>query len=465
MKIIAATDFSPAAANAARGAARLARKLGDSILLVRVVEPPVAVYPELRVPDSATFEAALRQSNERLMEGAITAMREEGLVVEGLVLTGSPVTELVTVAANQKARLIVMGTRGHGALASLLVGSVAERTVLTAPCPVLLIPEKQALFESWGTDRPLRLLVGFDLDAAGDAVLASVEDLRRAGACDVTLLHTYWPPAEYARLGLPGPKDLFATDPQIAAVLERDIRNRLALRGLPHQTTLRIEASWGPVGDALTGDAEEVGADILVVGTRQPHRWERIRRGSSAIGTMRRAQTAVLCVPARPAPASVKAAIPTLRTVLVPTDFSEIANAAVPYAYSLLRGTGGTVELCHVHEGRLLTPVHAYTRQDSLSPEQTKELETRLRALIPPEADGLGIATRVTVIDGGSAAEAILQAAQRLGADAITVGSHGRSGLLRTVMGSVAEAVLRGSDRPVFMVRPTPRSARTERAT
>jgi nucleotide-binding universal stress UspA family protein len=454
MKIIAATDFSPAAINAARGAARLARKLGDSLLLARIVEPPVEVYPELRVPETATFETALRRSNERLMEEAISALRQEGLVVEGLVLTGSPAKALATLAEDQKARLIVMGTRGHGAMASLLVGSVAERTVLTSPCPVLLIPETQALFEGWGPDRPLRLLVGLDLDTAGDAVLASVEELQRGSACEVTLVHTYWPPAEYARLGLPGPKELFGTDPQIANILEREIRNRLTLRGLPHQTTLRIEGSWGPVRDALTCDAEEYGADVLVVGTRQPHLWERIKRGSSAIGTVRRAQTAVLCVPARTAQSSVNAAIPPLRTVLVPTDFSEIANAAVPYAYSLLRGTGGTVELCHVHEGPLPTPVYAYPSQRTLSPEQTKELETRLRALVPPESEGLGITTRLTVIDGGSAAEAILQAAQRLGADAVTMASHGRSGVARTVMGSVAEAVLRGSDKPVFVVRP-----------
>ena len=60
----------------------------------------------------------------------------------------------------------------------------------------------------------------------------------------------------------------------------------------------------------------------------------------------------------------------------------------------------------------------------------------------------------LTVIDGGSAGEAILQAAHRLGADAIALASHGRSGVVRTLMGSVAEAVLRGSDKPVFVVRP-----------
>jgi nucleotide-binding universal stress UspA family protein len=452
MKIIAATDFSAAAANAARSAARLARNLGDSVLLVRVIEPPASVYPELL--ETGAFEAALRKSNEALMEKAAASLREQGITVEGLVLTGSPAKALAALADEGKARVIVMGTRGRSALASLLIGSVAERTVLEAPCPVLLVPEQQALFEVWSAERPLRLMAGFDLDSGGDAVLASLEDLRRAGPCAVTLVHTYWPPAEYARLGLPGPKEMFATDPQVAVLLEREIRSRLGIRGLTDQTTLRVEACWGPVADTLARDAEEEGSDVLVVGTRQPDRWQRIKSGSSAIGAVRRAQTALLCVPARVTPVATCAAIPPLRTILVPTDFSDLANAAIPYAYSLLRGTGGTVELCHVHERHLLVPAYSNSGPEQISPEEKKALEARLRALVPPEANGLGIATRLTVIDGGSATEAILQAAYRLGADAITLASHGRSGLARTVMGSVAESVLRGSDKPVFVVRP-----------
>ncbi len=454
MKIIAATDFSAAASNASRSAVRLARKLGDSVLLVRVLEPPVAVYPELRVPDTEAFEAALRHSNEGLMLKATAALAEQGVPVEGVVVSGSPARELAALADSQKARLIVMGTRGHGALASLLVGSVAERTVLAAPCPVLLVPEKQALFEGWSAEHPLRLTVGFDLDSGGEAVLSTLDQLRAGGACQVGLLHTYWPPAEYARLGLPGPRDPFATDPDVAAVLEREIRDRLVRRGLPRDISLRIQASWGPVRDALLADAEEDRADLLVVGTRQPDRWERIKSGSAALSTLRRARTAVLCVPARLAAAPARTAIPPLRTVLVATDFSDLANAAVPHGYSLLRGTGGTVELCHVHEHHLLSPPHAYGAQPELSPEQVRVLEERLRLLVPPDADSLGITTRVTVVDGGSAGDALLQTARRLGADAIVLSSHGRSGLARTVMGSVASAVVHGSDRPVFVVRP-----------
>jgi nucleotide-binding universal stress UspA family protein len=268
------------------------------------------------------------------------------------------------------------------------------------------------------------------------------------------LLHTYWPPAEYARLGLLGPRELVETDPEVVAVLEREIEARFAIRG--PGTRLRIHSAWGRPGDALTDDAQAERADLLVIGTRQPHGWTRLKTGSSAIGALRTARTAVLCVPAkaRPQPATTDVAIPLIRTVLCPTDFSDLGNAAIPYAYALLRASGGTVELCHVHE-RDPGPAHLpYALTAPMPPETKAELEARLQALVPKEAERLGIATRITVIDGGTARTAIVQAARRLGTDAIVLASHGRSGVTRALLASVAEEVMRQTDKPVFVVRP-----------
>jgi nucleotide-binding universal stress UspA family protein len=461
MKIIAATDFSPAAANATRSAVRLARKLGDSILLVRVLEPPVDVYPEVRVPESTAFEAVIRRSNEALMEKEVAALAGEGVPIEGKILHGSPFEELVTLAVREGARLIVMGTRGHSALARLVLGSVVERTVRAASCPVLVVPPDVAPFERWSKERPLRILAGYDLDAAGDAMLSCLQRFAQADSCQVTLVHGYWPPVEYTRLGLYGRRDLFATDPEVVAVLEREIRARTPqLDGAEH-TRLRIEAIWGPLGDTLAQDAEADSADLVVVGTRQLHGWQRMRRGTSVLGVLRRARRAVLCVPAPPPAPSAAAPIPALRSILVPTDFSDRANGAIPYAYSLLRGGGGTVELCHIHEREMPYPAYAYDSDEGkLSPERRRHLEDDLRGLIPADAERMGVTTHVTVIDGRSPAQAITQAARRLGVDAITIASHGRSGVARRLFGSVAEEVLRDSDKPVFVVRSQDSQAR-----
>ena len=153
--------------------------------------------------------------------------------------------------------------------------------------------------------------------------------------------------------------------------------------------------------------------------------------------------------PTRGAPATV----PGIFTVLAPTDLSETGNRAIPFAYALLGGHGGVVELCHVHERALASPPYAYDPpQGRLTADEHARLTGALRALVPPEAERLGITTHLTIIDGGQAATAIRQAAERLAADAIVLGSHGRGGAYRAFMGSVAEAVVQQARRPVLVI-------------
>src|SRR6185369_5845118 len=111
---------------------------------------------------------------------------------------------------------------------------------------------------------------------------------------------------------------------------------------------------------------------------------------------------------------------------LAATDFSDLGNRAVAYAYQLA-GRGGKVTLCHVRERAIPPAAYAYIDdRDALSEGQRRELENRLRALIPPETTG--VPTRLSIIDGGQADTAIVQEANREGADVICVGSHGRTG-------------------------------------
>ena len=154
-----------------------------------------------------------------------------------------------------------------------------------------------------------------------------------------------------------------------------------------------------------------------------------------------------------PAPPRGAAEIPGIFTVLAPTDFSAAGNRAVGFAYALLAGHGGVVELCHVHERALPSPAYAYDRPEGkLSDADRTRLIAELRALVPAEAERLGITTHVTVIDGGEAAWAILQAAERLLADSIVLGSHGGGRAFRALLGSGSEEVVRKSHRPVLVI-------------
>ena len=467
MKILVATDFSAAAETATRTAVLMARRLGGSIVLARAVEPPSVLYPEMAGAEIEDMEVALQRGVRTQLGQAAARLRAtsaaEGmpLTVEEEILFGFPEQVIPQYAREQGMDLLIMGAHGRRLVSRLLLGSVTERTMLESPCPVLVVREGEAPFVAWtGTEmaqRPLRVMIGVDTSPSTDAALAWLRQLRQVAPCDVVMVHHYWPPREYARLGLHGPRDLFETDPEVASLIQRDITRRVGQLPGVGATVIRVRAGWGRLGEALAEQAESEKADLLIVGSHQPHGWERLKRGSAAVVAVRTSRVPILCVPETmrpPEEAPARAHIPRLSTVLAATDFSPAGNRAVAHACALLRGGGGVVELCHVRERKLPSPIYAFEEGDeALSHAEREAIEGQLRALIPEEATRLGIEVRVTAVDGGAPAEAILQTARRLGADAICLSSHGRTGTRHVVLGSVAESVVLGSELPVFVVR------------
>jgi len=261
--------------------------------------------------------------------------------------------------------------------------------------------------------------------------------------------------SEYARLGLQGARDMLKPDPDVVQNLEPALRAKVD--GLPGQgtVTLDIRPAWGEPSYNLLAAVEDRDADLLVIGAHERHGVARFVTGSVAQRLARQSRyVPVAVVPARPSTAASPAEIPELHTVLAVTDLSPLGNAAVAHAYALVRATGGVVELCHVHERALPNPTYAYDAPGpGLSELDRARLLKDLKALVPAESKALGIATHVSIVDGGKAAEAIVQTAERLNVDAIAMASHGRGGLARTVLGSVAQDVLHRSHRPVYVVR------------
>ena len=357
--------------------------------------------------------------------------------------------------------MIVMGTSGRPAIERWALGSVAERTVRSASVPVVIVPRHEPGY-AWlapaqaGNARPFRALVGLEGDDFPELVRFAA-GLRRRAACDVTFLHLYWPVEEFERLGLRGARDPLVPDPDVVKDLEPKMRARVgALPGRGDATVL-IRPAWGDPAANLLLAAGDDAYDLLIVGAHQRHGLSRVLNGSVAERLARHvARAPIVCVPTSGSEraASHRApAIPHILTVLAPTDLSEVGNAAISHAYALLRATGGVVELCHVHEHGLPHPAYAYDERSRLTAGAREALVRELRALVPPEAETLGITTHVTVIDGDKAAETIVQAAERLNVDAISLASHGRGGLARTLIGSVAQEVVHRSARPVLVVR------------
>jgi nucleotide-binding universal stress UspA family protein len=144
-KILVATDFSePAEAALAYGRA-FARTFGATLYLLHVVDDMyvrlggdayAAVLPELQ-------EDVEREARQRLAR--IAAEDDvQSLAMEMIVTSGATAQAIVDYAEKENVQLIVVGTHGRGGVAHLLMGSVAERVVRTAHCPVLTVrrPER-----------------------------------------------------------------------------------------------------------------------------------------------------------------------------------------------------------------------------------------------------------------------------------------------------------------------------------
>jgi len=149
-KVLVATDFSEPSDTALEYARELARTFGAQLTVTHVVDnvlTRVAGIDGFVFSDSA-LQQALEAAGQRQLDAVVCGEDRTQLHADAIVLTSnSPATAIVEYAARYEIDLIVMGTHGRGAVAHLLMGSVAERVVRTAPCPVLTVrhPEHEFL--------------------------------------------------------------------------------------------------------------------------------------------------------------------------------------------------------------------------------------------------------------------------------------------------------------------------------
>jgi nucleotide-binding universal stress UspA family protein len=129
-RILVATDFSQCSLRALEYAEGLARKLGSELLLMH------AEGLTLAGPGMA---ALMHLAAERELARTVQQLRHGHLEAQSLLRPGAPVEEIVKAAETERADLIVMGTHGRQGVARVLLGSVAEQVVRTAPCPVVTV--------------------------------------------------------------------------------------------------------------------------------------------------------------------------------------------------------------------------------------------------------------------------------------------------------------------------------------
>ncbi|MDZ4697349.1 MAG: universal stress protein [Deltaproteobacteria bacterium] len=442
MKILAAVDFSEISLRAAAVAQHWAKRLDAGLELVHVVNPPPGLPHELG-EGLAVYSAALVVAGEKQLETLRKTIDPEGRTVTTKVLIGNADTELPDYASVTSASMLVLGTHGRSGAAHFFLGSTAERVVGHSKIPVLVVPQDalEGLADRANTDA-LEIVAALSAGAQGDAVVNWCKALRQRVDCNVTFVHVFDSAAEHQRLGIEGPFDDHGDDPELLSVLRRDLLPHTVLPG-NGTTSLVLRPYWGKGSDLIAWEGATDSAHLLVLGVRGGKHLGS-RNGAQ---TLRSATVPVMCIPTVPAAeVVVDTGIPRLGRVLVATDLSEVGNRSVRHAYQLVRGGGGRVEILHV--------VDVPIKEGGLTVDLEAELTARLRGLVPLEAELRGIHTRITVVRSDSAKESILQAAERIRPDAIVLSSHGRSGVARTVLGSVADAIIREATKPVVIVGP-----------
>jgi len=214
-----------------------------------------------------------------------------------------------------------------------------------------------------------------------------------------------------------------------------------------HHHVERDEAA----GLALVGFAERKGIDLIVIGTYGRRGVQRVIYGSVAEDVLRTAPCPVLIARAEEEPAPSD----TVERIVVPADFSELSKGALHYAQALARVYEVPLRVLHVVDTPQRPYVYELQADHMASREAQARAERALEEWVEAPDEGLKITSSV---HRGEAAETIVDIASKP-SDLIVMATRGRSGLRRTMIGSVTEEVIRRANGPVVAARRFPEPA------
>ena len=242
-------------------------------------------------------------------------------------------------------------------------------------------------------------------------------------------------------------------EPHMASVV-----TDLHARGVTRAGSLVVH---GDAADALVATADEFEADLLVVSSHGESGIRRAVLGSVAEHLVHHARETAILV--NPPP---HAGNDLIRRVLLPLDGSEVSQVAIPHAEHLARSLGADLVLLQVTdaEGDLLAaampigtppqPSITVEMAQQVAREQHAEAEAEL-AVLAGALQARAVPVVEVVVVAGQPADAIIDAVNRLSIDVVVMATHGRGGLGRLLLGSVADAVARNTERAaVLLVRP-----------
>lgn len=210
----------------------------------------------------------------------------------------------------------------------------------------------------------------------------------------------------------------------------------------------------GTVVEALEAYVASHGAELVVMTTHGRSGFERLRLGSVATAFLTRSTAPVLLV--RGAGSEPPASAPALPSgaLLCTLDGSPFAEAVLPHARRFAEATGMTLQLVAVTVPQSIS-MAPFGTEAMLADHSALSAEEHVREdYLHRMAEHCPLGTTVRAITDMSVARGILDAAAEGQCGAIAMATHGRGGLKRMVLGSVADEVIRNADIPVLVYRP-----------
>ena len=286
-RILAATDFSPTAERAQRAALALARKFDAELHVMHVQvlldDPHLADEQRHEVERLlATTDAEKHLALQAPAEGSPERVRTH------LVRSLNAAEAITETCTDLGCDLITMGTHGRRGLSHLLLGSVAEKVVRTAPVPVLTVRPDARLNESG----PAHMLVPHDFSDHSAVAVRLAGDWARELGAEITLLHVVEPvvyPEFYS-------VDLLPAE-MIDRFSERSSEALQAAAGaLLPGIEVRTEIRVGRAGDCIVSAADPEVYDLVMMGNRGLSVIEHLLLGSVAESVLRRCAVPLLTV-------------------------------------------------------------------------------------------------------------------------------------------------------------------------
>ena len=286
--VLCPIDFSDASRHALDHAVVMAGWFRSHLTVMHVRHPVFLMEPPILFADLADSSLGTLEDVEARLHGWLEPVRAAGIACGVLAVDGNnPAARIVEAVAQVGADLVVMGTHGRHGFERLLLGSVTERVVRTAPCPVVTVPPPNV---TTSTLPFRRVICGVDFSDASLKALRFARSMAQESNSTLTILHVLeWPPESeaLAMFDMTAYRDAVRTDAEERlATLAQDPEFG------SRQPTIRLV--MGKPHDQILAVALEDHADIVVRGVHGRTPVDLMLFGSTTNQVIRRATCPVL---------------------------------------------------------------------------------------------------------------------------------------------------------------------------